>query len=128
MAKRVYELAKELGLESKALVSWLKDNGEFVRSASSTVEMPVERKVRAAFPDAPAGGAAKAAKPAKKAAAAEKAAPAKATAAQVVVIPDRGKFHVETCRFVKGVPGTVTLTKTAAKRQGYTPCGVCKPA
>ncbi|HVF05765.1 MAG TPA: translation initiation factor IF-2 N-terminal domain-containing protein, partial [Frankiaceae bacterium] len=78
MAKRVYELAKELGLESKALVSWLKDNGEFVRSASSTVEMPVERKVRAAFPDAPAGGAAAAAKPAKpaKKAAAAPAAPA----------------------------------------------------
>ncbi|HEU0132816.1 MAG TPA: translation initiation factor IF-2 N-terminal domain-containing protein, partial [Mycobacteriales bacterium] len=59
MAKRVYELAKELGLESKALVSWLKDNGEFVRSASSTVEMPVERKVRAAFPDAAPASAAK---------------------------------------------------------------------
>lgn len=72
-----------------------------------------------------------AAKPAKKAAEkaapAAKAAPAKATAAQVVVIPDRGKFHVETCRFVKGVPGTVNLTKATAKRQGYAPCGVCKP-
>ena len=51
MAKvRVYELAKELGLESKALVAWLKDNGEFVRSASSTVEAPVERKIRGHFP------------------------------------------------------------------------------
>jgi translation initiation factor IF-2 len=75
VAKRVYELAKELGLESKALVSWLKDNGEFVRSASSTVEMPVERKVRAAFPDA--APAAEPAKPkaAPKPKAAEPAAP-----------------------------------------------------
>ncbi|MCW2585252.1 MAG: hypothetical protein JWN55_768, partial [Frankiales bacterium] len=30
---RVHELAKELGLESKALLSWLKENGEFVKSA-----------------------------------------------------------------------------------------------
>ena len=75
--------------------------------------------------------AATAAKPAKKAATAAKktAAATKSTAAggQVVVIPDRGKFHTEACRFVKDVPGTVTLTKTAAKRQGYAPCGVCKP-
>lgn len=58
------------------------------------------------------------AKPARKAA---------APAAPVVVVPDRGKFHVETCRFVRDVPGTVTLSKPAAKRQGYVPCGVCKP-
>ena len=39
MAKvRVYELAKELGVESKTVLSMLKDMGEFVRSASSTVD------------------------------------------------------------------------------------------
>jgi hypothetical protein len=64
------------------------------------------------------------AKPAKKTAA--KAASSAGTS-QVVVIPDRGKFHAETCRFVKDVPGTVTLSKASAKRQGYAPCGVCKP-
>jgi translation initiation factor IF-2 len=31
---RVYELAKELGVESKIVLSMLKDMGEFVRSAS----------------------------------------------------------------------------------------------
>lgn len=67
------------------------------------------------------------AKPAKAAKPAKKAATAAATGSQVVVIPDRGKFHTETCRFVKDVPGTLTLTKATAKRQGYTPCGVCKP-
>ena len=37
MAKvRVYELAKELGLESKEVLKTLNDMGEFVRSASST--------------------------------------------------------------------------------------------
>ena len=51
MAKvRVYELAKELGVESKTLLSHLKEQGEFVRSASSTIEPPVVRKVRESFP------------------------------------------------------------------------------
>ena len=41
MAKvRVYELAKELGVESKILLNHLKEQGEFVRSASSTIEPP----------------------------------------------------------------------------------------
>ena len=47
MAKvRVYELAKELGVESKVVLTTLGDMGEFVRSASSTVEAPVVRRLR----------------------------------------------------------------------------------
>ena len=72
MAKvRVYELAKELGLESKELLAKLVEVGEFVRSASSTVEAPVVRKLMDKFPDLmPAETAPKAKKaPAKKAAA-----------------------------------------------------------
>ena len=72
MAKvRVYELAKELGLESKELLAKLQEVGEFVRSASSTVEAPVVRKLMDKFPDlVPAEVAPKAKKaPAKKAAA-----------------------------------------------------------
>ena len=71
MAKvRVYELAKELGLESKELLSKLQEVGEFVRSASSTVEAPVVRKLMDKFPDLmPAEAAPKVKKaPAKKAA------------------------------------------------------------
>ena len=71
MAKvRVYELAKELGLESKELLSKLQEVGEFVRSASSTVEAPVVRKLMDKFPElVPADAAPKAKKaPAKKAA------------------------------------------------------------
>ena len=71
MAKvRVYELAKELGLESKELLSKLQEVGEFVRSASSTVEAPVVRKLMDKFPDlVPAEAAPKTKKaPAKKAA------------------------------------------------------------
>jgi translation initiation factor IF-2 len=69
---RVYELAKELGLESKDLLAKLQEVGEFVRSASSTVEAPVVRKLMEKFPDIKP---VEAAKPAKKAAA--KKAPAK---------------------------------------------------
>jgi len=75
---RVYELAKELGMESKVVLAKLQELGEFVRSASSTVEPPVVRKMRELYPAAPVTEA-----PAKKAptkAATKKAAAAKASA------------------------------------------------
>lgn len=46
---RVYDLAKELGIGSKDVLNKLKEMGEFVKSASSTVEPPVARKIRNAF-------------------------------------------------------------------------------
>jgi len=46
---RVYELAKEFGVESKAVMDQLKEMGEFVRSASSTIEAPVVRRLKEAF-------------------------------------------------------------------------------
>jgi translation initiation factor IF-2 len=53
---RVYELAKELGVESKTLLNHLKEQGEFVRSASSTIEPPVVRKIKETFPAELRGG------------------------------------------------------------------------
>lgn len=50
---RVYQLAKELGLDSKQLLQLLNDRGEFVRSASSTIEPPVVRRLLAALGKAP---------------------------------------------------------------------------
>ncbi|MGK2883852.1 MAG: translation initiation factor IF-2 [Rhodococcus sp. (in: high G+C Gram-positive bacteria)] len=47
---RVHELAKELGVTSKELLARLKEQGEFVKSASSTVEAPVARRLRESFP------------------------------------------------------------------------------
>ena len=47
--KRVYELAKDFGVDSKTVLDKLKDMGEFVKSASSTVEAPVARKLKNAF-------------------------------------------------------------------------------
>ena len=49
---RVHELAKQLGMESKEVLAKLQDMGEFVKSASSTVEAPVVRKLIEMFPDA----------------------------------------------------------------------------
>ncbi|MGW8566234.1 translation initiation factor IF-2 [Isoptericola sp. NPDC055881] len=80
MAKiRVHELAKQLGVESKTLLADLKSAGEFVRSASSTLEAPVERAMRSKYQDAaPASSGAKAAEPKAAAPRAEqKSAPAK---------------------------------------------------
>src|SRR3954449_6766730 len=46
---RVHELAKELGVESKTVLAKLQELGEYVKSASSTVEAPVARRLRASF-------------------------------------------------------------------------------
>ncbi|MFY0409119.1 translation initiation factor IF-2 [Solicola sp. PLA-1-18] len=52
MAKvRVHELAKEFGITSKEVLSTLSDMGEYVKSASSTVEPPVIRRLNEQFGD-----------------------------------------------------------------------------
>src|SRR3954466_12099789 len=61
---RVHELAKEFGVDSKTVLATLKEQGEFVKSASSTVEAPVARRLREALGAAGNGAAAPAAKPA----------------------------------------------------------------
>jgi len=80
---RVYELAKELGVESKAIMATLTELGEFVRSASSTIEPPVVRKLRDAYPagSVPAPAPAAAAPAVKKPAAVKAPASAEETAA-----------------------------------------------
>ena len=52
MAKtRVHELAKQYGIESKEVLEKLKEMGEFVKSASSTIELPVEMRFKKEFGD-----------------------------------------------------------------------------
>ena len=46
---RVHELAKQLGVTSKELLATLKEQGEFVKTASSTIEPPVIKKMRAHY-------------------------------------------------------------------------------
>ena len=84
---RVHELAKELGVTSKDVLAKLQELGEFVKSASSTVEAPVARRLREAMP---AAGEKPAAKKAGK-----KAAPAAAEAAPAML---RHRPHRKTGR------------------------------
>ncbi|MEX0913599.1 MAG: translation initiation factor IF-2 N-terminal domain-containing protein, partial [Demequina sp.] len=67
MAKpRVHEIAKELGVSSKDLIAKLTEIGEYVKGPSSTLEAPVVRKARDAFPAQPDKPAEEAEKPAAK--------------------------------------------------------------
>jgi hypothetical protein len=43
---RAYELAHELNINTKALLALLHEMGEFVRSGASTIETPVERRLK----------------------------------------------------------------------------------
>ena len=63
---RVHELAKEFGVTSKEILARLNADGDSVRSASSTIEAPVARRLRESFGSMP---------PAQKAAAGEVHAP-----------------------------------------------------
>ena len=97
MAKvRVYELAKDLGLESKELLAKLQEVGEFVRSASSTIEAPVVRKLMEKFPDMKTAADAVSAapkKPAAKKAAAKKAEPTQEEIDAAISQLDEGTRH-----------------------------------
>lgn len=79
MAKtRVHELAKEFGVESKFVLEKFKEMGEFVKSASSTIELPAEMRFRKEYGEALKATAAPAPvdeKPAAPKPAAKKAAP-----------------------------------------------------
>ena len=81
---RVHELAKQLGVTSKELLATLKEEGEFVKTASSTIEPPVVKKMIALYEErgAAAGDAKdeKAEKKAPKKPAAKKPAAAKPAA------------------------------------------------
>ncbi len=78
MAKpRVHEIAKELGIPAKDLISKLGELGEYVKGPSSTLEAPVVRKIKEAFPaEAKAAAAAPPAAPTKPKPAPKPAAPA----------------------------------------------------
>jgi len=117
VAVRVHELAKELGVESKVVLSTLKEMGEYVKSASSTVEAPVVRRLREEHGDRLlAMGAAKA--PAKKA-------PAKKAAAKKADTPEVAEPATETVE--AAAPVVETPAAKAPKAGGPVP-GPRKPA
>ena len=75
---RVYDIAKELGIETAEALAKLKDLGEYVKSGSSTIAPPVANKLRAAFPNA---------KPKEEAPKVEKPTKAKAAKAETTEAP-----------------------------------------
>ena len=91
---RVYELAKEFGLESKEIIAKLEQVGEYVKSASSTIEAPVVRKLHAKFPELKEAAAAAPA-PAKKAPAKKAAAKTPVETAEVAPVAEQPAVPVE---------------------------------
>lgn len=75
---RLYEIAKELGKESKEIVARAKELGLEVKSHSSSVEAAAGEKIKASFGSAPAAKAAPAPSAAPAQPSPEKTAPAKA--------------------------------------------------
>ncbi|WP_208765352.1 translation initiation factor IF-2 N-terminal domain-containing protein, partial [Streptomyces albidochromogenes] len=114
MAKvRVYELAKEFGVESKVVMAKLQELGEFVRSASSTIEAPVVRKLTDAL-QGPGGNAGKsAAKPG----APRKATPAKPSPAA----PSSAPSPAQAARPGAPKPGAPAPKPAAAEAPASTP-------
>ncbi|NMO52494.1 translation initiation factor IF-2 [Actinoplanes sp. TBRC 11911] len=127
---RVHELAKELGVDSKTVLAKLKEMGEFVKSASSTVEAPVARRLRGALE----AGNAPAAAPAPSAPSAAAATPAAARPAPPAVRPQPprrpgpsgGAPSAPTSPAPS--PGQFARPKPAPNRPGPTPGPVAKPA
>ena len=112
MAKvRVYELAKEIGMESKDVLAKLQEMGEFVRSASSTVEPPVVRKFLEKYPPVNKPTVEKVAKKAP----AKKAAPKK-----IEPVVEESAPVAETPKPVAGLP---SIPKPPATRPGNNPFG-----
>ena len=112
MAKvRVYELAKEIGMESKDVLAKLQEMGEFVRSASSTVEPPVVRKFLEKYPPVNKPTVEKVAKKAP----AKKAAPKK-----IEPVVEESAPVAETPKPVAGLP---SIPKHPATRPGNNPFG-----
>lgn len=140
---RVHELAKQLGITSKELLGTLKEQGEFVKTASSTIEPPVVKKMRAHYEAqgigkdtaesptkaAPAKAAAKpgAPKPGAPKPAAPKPAAAKPSATKPAATkPAAGKPTPEKASAAKPAPAKPTPATAAPKPAAPKP-GAPKP-
>jgi len=114
---RVHELAKELGVTSKEVLARLSEQGEFVKSASSTVEAPVARRLRESLggSTAPEKAPAKAAaKPAPVRAVADAGAVATAPPAPTVAKPTAPVPPAPAAPVVAPVPPVATPAPVAA--------------
>ena len=46
--------------------------------------------------------------------------------ADIVAVPTSKRYHRADCRYASA-KGAQTMTKAAARKEGYRPCGICKP-
>lgn len=130
------ELPARLARSSRSASSTRSTRAAAARTADATAERPAAPRKRATkasgpspvtTPPAPAAAETDV-PPAATAGTAAAAAPRKAAPrGRVVVIPDRGRYHKATCRFVRDADDTEDLTRGQAEKQGYQACGVCKP-
>ncbi len=114
MAKtRVHELAKTYGIESKEVLEKLKEMGEFVKSPSSTIELPVEMKFKKQYGDALLAAKATeapAAKPAEK--------PAVKSAAKAASAPSTSPAPAEPAAPVVEAPAVEAPAAAAGPKPG----------
>ncbi|OFT74135.1 translation initiation factor IF-2 [Corynebacterium sp. HMSC30G07] len=128
---RVHELAKQLGVTSKELLATLKEQGEFVKTASSTIEPPVVKKMKAYY-EAQSGGGEEEAAEGKPAAAkpAAKPAAAKPTAAKPAAAkpaaPKPGAAKPAAAKPAQ--PAKPAAAKPAAPKPGAAKPAAAKPA
>jgi translation initiation factor IF-2 len=129
---RVHELAKELGVDSKTVLAKLKEMGEFVKSASSTVEAPVARRLRGALEASNGNGAAAPAAPAPSAPAGPRtpATTARPTPPRrpTTAAPTGGAPTAPTSPAAPAPGPSVRPKPPVAGRPGPTPGPVAKPA
>jgi len=111
---RVHEIAKELGVTSKDLIAKLTEIGEYVKGPSSTLEAPVVRKAKEAFP-APAEKPAEAPAPAAKKPSAPKPAAPKPAAPEAPAAQEAP---------ASAAPAPATTVTTAAAGESATPAPV----
>lgn len=116
---RVHELAKQLGVTSKELLGTLKEQGEFVKTASSTIEPPVVKKMRAVYEEKNGGADANA-----DAAASGKSKPAAGKKDAKAAAPKPGAAKPGAAKSGAAKPGA---PKPGAKKPAAPKPGAAKP-
>ena len=117
---RVYDIAKELGIETAEALAKLNELGEYVKSGSSTIAPPVANKLRAAYPNAkPKEEAPKVEKAPAKAKTTKAAAAKEETVEEAVVESDTETVEAKEAEEAKEVKeaeeGSVDLSDAEAK-------------
>ena len=124
---RVYDIAKELGIDTNEALAKLKELGEYVKSGSSTIAPPVAKKLRDAFPNAKPKADEPKAEPAKPAAATPAAADAPAAAAPAPSTPAPAKPAVKPAASESEAPSAPAVAPAAPSAPAAAAGSASKP-